>query len=207
MNEMDNQANTKAIDSLLNYETVKYFGNEEHEARRYDNALQLLRKGGGAEPDQPVAAEYRTGRDHLHRADGRDVHGGARHHGRHHDHRRLRAGQHLPAPALPAAQLLRLRLSRDQAGACRYGEDVRTAGDRPRDRRRSRCQAAGGGGRHGDLQGCRVRLRSAPADPEGRVLHGPRRAHGRHRRPQRRRQIDHQPAAVPLLRSQFRRAS
>ena len=38
MNEMDNQANTKAIDSLLNYETVKYFGNEEHEARRYDNA-------------------------------------------------------------------------------------------------------------------------------------------------------------------------
>ena len=36
MNEMDNEANTKAIDSLLNYETVKYFGNEEHEARRYD---------------------------------------------------------------------------------------------------------------------------------------------------------------------------
>jgi ATP-binding cassette, subfamily B, heavy metal transporter len=40
MNETDNKANTKAIDSLLNYETVKYFGNEEHEARRYDSALQ-----------------------------------------------------------------------------------------------------------------------------------------------------------------------
>jgi ATP-binding cassette subfamily B protein len=40
MNEMDNKANTKAIDSLLNYETVKYFGNEDHEARRYDQALQ-----------------------------------------------------------------------------------------------------------------------------------------------------------------------
>jgi ATP-binding cassette subfamily B protein len=40
MNEMDNQANTKAIDSLLNYETVKYFGNEDHEARRYDGALK-----------------------------------------------------------------------------------------------------------------------------------------------------------------------
>ncbi|MBM3601098.1 MAG: ABC transporter ATP-binding protein/permease [Alphaproteobacteria bacterium] len=39
MNEMDSEANTKAIDSLLNYETVKYFGNEEHEARRYDSAL------------------------------------------------------------------------------------------------------------------------------------------------------------------------
>ncbi len=40
MNEMDSEANTKAIDSLLNYETVKYFGNEAHEARRYDTALR-----------------------------------------------------------------------------------------------------------------------------------------------------------------------
>ena len=39
MNESDQQANTKAIDSLLNYETVKYFGNEAHEARRFDEAL------------------------------------------------------------------------------------------------------------------------------------------------------------------------
>ncbi|WP_114861605.1 ABCB family ABC transporter ATP-binding protein/permease [Azospirillum brasilense] len=39
MNETDNKANTKAVDSLLNYETVKYFGNEGHEARRYDQAL------------------------------------------------------------------------------------------------------------------------------------------------------------------------
>ncbi len=39
MNLMDGEANTKAIDSLLNYETVKYFGNEELEAGRYDHAL------------------------------------------------------------------------------------------------------------------------------------------------------------------------
>ncbi|MDX1710077.1 MAG: ABC transporter ATP-binding protein/permease, partial [Rhodovibrionaceae bacterium] len=39
MNEADSEANTKAIDSLLNYETVKYFGNEGHEARRYDEGL------------------------------------------------------------------------------------------------------------------------------------------------------------------------
>lgn len=39
MNEEDTKANTRAIDSLLNYETVKYFGNEDHEARRYDRAL------------------------------------------------------------------------------------------------------------------------------------------------------------------------
>jgi ABC-type transport system involved in Fe-S cluster assembly fused permease/ATPase subunit len=39
MNENDNDASTKALDSLLNFETVKYFGNEAHEAARYDGAL------------------------------------------------------------------------------------------------------------------------------------------------------------------------
>src|SRR3954469_12678787 len=38
-NELDSKANTRAIDSLLNYETVKYFGNEDFEARRYDEQL------------------------------------------------------------------------------------------------------------------------------------------------------------------------
>jgi ATP-binding cassette subfamily B protein len=40
MNETDSEAHTKAIDSLLNFETVKYFGNEAHEARRFDAALR-----------------------------------------------------------------------------------------------------------------------------------------------------------------------
>jgi ATP-binding cassette, subfamily B, heavy metal transporter len=39
MNESDNEANTKAIDSLLNFETVKYFGNEAMEAGRFDKAM------------------------------------------------------------------------------------------------------------------------------------------------------------------------
>jgi ATP-binding cassette, subfamily B, heavy metal transporter len=39
MNDSDNEANTKAIDSLLNYETVKYFGNEGHEANRFDSSM------------------------------------------------------------------------------------------------------------------------------------------------------------------------
>jgi ATP-binding cassette subfamily B protein len=39
MNDMDSRANQKAIDSLLNFETVKYFGNESFEARRYDENL------------------------------------------------------------------------------------------------------------------------------------------------------------------------
>ena len=40
MNDTDSEANTKAIDSLLNFETVKFFGNEGHEARRFDAALR-----------------------------------------------------------------------------------------------------------------------------------------------------------------------
>ena len=43
-NELDSKANTRAIDSLLNYETVKYFGNEEWEARRYDESMQRWEK-------------------------------------------------------------------------------------------------------------------------------------------------------------------
>ncbi|NCN27750.1 ABC transporter ATP-binding protein/permease [bacterium] len=39
MNAKESKANTSAIDSLLNYETVKYFGNEEHEYRRFDESL------------------------------------------------------------------------------------------------------------------------------------------------------------------------
>ncbi|MFN3295201.1 ABCB family ABC transporter ATP-binding protein/permease [Caldimonas sp.] len=44
MNEMDSKAHSRAIDSLLNYETVKYFNNEDYEARRYDESLERLRR-------------------------------------------------------------------------------------------------------------------------------------------------------------------
>ncbi|HQS33486.1 ABC transporter ATP-binding protein/permease [Polaromonas sp.] len=44
MNELDSSAHSRAIDSLLNYETVKYFNNEEFEARRYDENLVRYRK-------------------------------------------------------------------------------------------------------------------------------------------------------------------
>ncbi|HEV8500044.1 MAG TPA: ABC transporter ATP-binding protein/permease [Casimicrobiaceae bacterium] len=40
MNELDSRANSRAVDSLINYETVKYFGNETFEARRYDESLE-----------------------------------------------------------------------------------------------------------------------------------------------------------------------
>jgi ATP-binding cassette subfamily B protein len=44
MNTRDTEANTNAVDSLINYETVKYFANEEHEARRYDRSLQAYER-------------------------------------------------------------------------------------------------------------------------------------------------------------------
>src|SRR5437588_135653 len=44
MNERNSEANTKSVDSLLNYETVKYFANEEHEALRYDRALHAYER-------------------------------------------------------------------------------------------------------------------------------------------------------------------
>ncbi len=44
MNARDQEANTRAIDSLLNFETVKYFGNEVHEGNRYDNAMARYEK-------------------------------------------------------------------------------------------------------------------------------------------------------------------
>jgi ATP-binding cassette subfamily B protein len=44
MNESDSEANTKAIDSLLNYETVKYFGSEEREAQRYDRSMAVYQE-------------------------------------------------------------------------------------------------------------------------------------------------------------------
>merc|ERR1712198_437004 len=40
MNKADNEAGNKAVDSLINYETVKYFNNEDYEARQYDKSLQ-----------------------------------------------------------------------------------------------------------------------------------------------------------------------
>jgi ABC-type transport system involved in Fe-S cluster assembly fused permease/ATPase subunit len=44
MNASDTDANTKAVDSLLNFETVKYFGNEEMEARRFDVSMASYEK-------------------------------------------------------------------------------------------------------------------------------------------------------------------
>jgi ABC-type transport system involved in Fe-S cluster assembly fused permease/ATPase subunit len=54
MNELDSTAHSRAIDSLLNYETVKYFNNEDFEARRYDENLERY-AARAEEPEHAVA--------------------------------------------------------------------------------------------------------------------------------------------------------
>ncbi|MCA1941812.1 MAG: ABC transporter ATP-binding protein/permease [Caenispirillum bisanense] len=55
MNTADSDANTKAIDSLINFETVKYFNNDRHEAERYDGALERL-EGASVKAKNSLAA-------------------------------------------------------------------------------------------------------------------------------------------------------
>jgi ABC-type multidrug transport system fused ATPase/permease subunit len=67
MNELDSKANTKAIDSLINYETVKYFGNEDYEAKRYDEGLQSYERAAVQVADLAVLAQHGPVADHRHR--------------------------------------------------------------------------------------------------------------------------------------------
>ena len=72
MNDSDTDANTKAIDSLLNYETVKYFGAEEREAQRYDRSMERYEKRERQGLHLARRAQCRAGGDLHHRPDRRD---------------------------------------------------------------------------------------------------------------------------------------
>ena len=61
MNLMDSKANTSAIDSLINFETVKYFNNEEFELQRYDEVHAAMGKGSGTQYDFTGLAEFDAG--------------------------------------------------------------------------------------------------------------------------------------------------
>ena len=158
MNAADTEANTKAVDSLLNFETVKYFGNEEHEARRYARSMDILREGRDQDLGVACRAELRPGGGLFHRPHHRHGDVGARRQGGHRDGGRLRDDQRPDDPALHAAQLHRLLLPRDQAGADRRGADVHAAQGQCRDRGQARRKAAGGQGRRGRLRERELRL-------------------------------------------------
>ena len=148
MNKEDSRANTKAIDSLLNFETVKYFGNEAHEERRLDEALQGYER---------AAVKNQVSLSLLNIGQAAIIAGG------------LTAVMLLSAYGIVAGAItiggfvmantylmqlyqplnvFGVRLSRDQAGAHRHRGDVRSPrrirrnrrcarGTRPRDRRRA----------------------------------------------------------------------
>ena len=158
MNESDTDANTKAIDSLLNFETVKYFGAEEREAARYDKSmaryermsvrtyvsLAVLNAGqaviftlGMIVVLLMCVAEIRSGTKTV----GDFV---------------LRESD--DAAALPAAQFHGDGLSRHQAGDHRRRGDVRDPRPESRDRGRSRRAASEGDRRRGAVRECRIRL-------------------------------------------------
>jgi ABC-type transport system involved in Fe-S cluster assembly, permease and ATPase components len=82
--EADTRANERAVDSLLNYETVKYFNNEAHEAARYDENLRTLENQGQGH-HQPGGAQPGAGGHRLHRRHRHDVAGRRRRGGRQHD--------------------------------------------------------------------------------------------------------------------------
>ena len=165
---------------------------------------QALRAGGGAEQDQSLAPQYRPGVHHRHRADRHHHHGRQRGRRRQHDHRRLRAGEHLPAAALHPAQLPRLRLPRDQAVAHRHGGDVRHPLGQPRGRGRARRAAAERDGRRDRLRRRALPLRGAARHPRRHLVPCGAGHHDRHRGPERRRQVDHLAHPLPLLRHRVR---
>ena len=64
MNEVDNKAIGRAVDSLLNYETVKYFGAEEREAKRYDEAIGAFARASVRNEVSARLAQHRPVADH-----------------------------------------------------------------------------------------------------------------------------------------------
>ena len=70
MNQSDTDANPKAVDSLLNFETVKYFNNEGHETRRFDFSMEKYSRASIQSQISLVGVEHRPGRDHRRSAMG-----------------------------------------------------------------------------------------------------------------------------------------
>ena len=152
MNDSDNDANTKAIDSLLNYETVKYFAAEERETKRYDRSMERYERASVSSyvslnvlnAGQAVIFTIGLAATMVMCAYGVRA--------RHQHRRRFRHDQRHDDPALPAAQLHGHGLSRDQAGDDRHRDHVQHPAAAGGDRRPAGRQAARGPGRQHPLR-------------------------------------------------------
>ena len=204
MNEMDSKANTKAIDSLLNYETVKYFGNEGWEARRYDENLARYEKAvvtsetslGLLNAAQAAVIAVAVSLLMWRAADG-IVHGG------------LTLGDlvmvnamliqlYIPLNFLGVMYREMKQAFTDMEKMFKLMGENREVADKPGAPRARRAR------RRGALRERGLRLRRAPRDPEGRELRdpgGPSRGGGRCERLG---QVHARAPAVPLLRREPR---
>ena len=144
MNDSDTEANTKAINSLLNYETVKYFGAEEREASRYDRSME--RYESASVKTYTSLAVLNTGQAIIFTAGltatmlmcAIGVRNGTN-----------TVGDFVLVNSMMIQLYQPLEfhghgLSRDQAGDHRHREDVQRAGARPRDQGQPWRKAAGG---------------------------------------------------------------
>ena len=131
MNESDTDANAKAIDSLLNYETVKYFSAEEREAQRYDRSME--RYEDASVKAYTSLAVLNAGQAIVFTVglSAAMVLCALRHSQRHQYGRRFRHDQRHDDPALSAAEFHGHGLSRDQAGGDRHRDHVLDAARKP----------------------------------------------------------------------------
>ena len=142
MNESDTDANTKAIDSLLNFETVKYFTAEEREKARYDKSIARYERMSVktytslAWLNAGQAVIFTTG------SDGGDGDEHRRHQERRQYGRRFRPHQCDDGAALSAAEFHGGRLSGNQTGNDRHRTDVCHSRPASGDRRPPGCETA-----------------------------------------------------------------
>ena len=165
MNDSDTDANTKAVDSLLNFETVKYFGAERREAERYDGSMAKYEKASTqtyvslAVLNAGQAVIFTVGMTIVMWLAARDIMAG----------RTTLGGFVLVNTMLmqlyDAAQLHGHDLPRDQTGADRHRRHVPDPRPQPGDRGQAGRAAARRHGRRGAVRGRALRLRPGPADP------------------------------------------
>ena len=200
MNESDTDANTKAVDSLLNYETVKYFGAEAREAIRYDRSMERYEKASTqtytslAVLNAGQAVIFSIGMTIVMVLAARDIMAG-----------RVSIGSFVLVNAMLVQLYMPLNfmgmLYREIKQALIDIDDMFNMLERnPEIQDKPGAKPLDRHARRRPVRGRAFRLQPGARDPEGHQLRGAGRPHGRDRRPVGRGQVDHLAAAVPFLR-------
>ena len=200
MNEEEGRASTKSIDSLINFETVKYFGNEAHEERRLDEALYGYERAAVMNQvslsllNIGQAAIIAVGLTAVMLLSAYGIVAGAMTIGGFvlANTYLMQLYQPLNVFGFVYREIKQALIDIEEMfGLLEEPEEIGDAPGRERDRGRRRADR---------VRRRRVRIRRPPSDHRGRELRDPGRTHPRDRRPVRRREVDGEPAAVSLLR-------